>query len=222
MIFLPLSQQHRACSDIMGILPSKTAVLTGEVHHKKRRQLWRTKKFFFATGQTIVSDINRQDCPTERIVCVVFDEAHKASGEHSYCRVMKELVHPKLRVLGLSATPGKNIDDVLKVYKELFSPCAPAPLCFVGIVLVCRCVCMYVCVCVYVYVCVCCVCCMCCMCVCMRVYVCVCVCICLCVYHHLTHCVCNSCIPSFNSLSFSSRSGHPQSQDQEIRIALRS
>lgn len=43
------------------------------------------------------------------IVLVVFDEAHKAVGDYAYTLVVNKL--PKYtRIVGLSATPGNNLE----------------------------------------------------------------------------------------------------------------
>jgi ERCC4-related helicase len=55
------------------------------------------------------------------IKCLVFDEAHRAKGNHAYCEVIRKL-SPKnklFRVLALSATPGNGSRDVLEVMRNL-------------------------------------------------------------------------------------------------------
>lgn len=55
------------------------------------------------------------------IKCLVFDEAHKAKGNHPYCEIIKKL-YPKwkyFRVLALSATPGNTTNDTLQVMRNL-------------------------------------------------------------------------------------------------------
>lgn len=54
----------------------------------------------------------------EKIKCLVFDEAHRAKGNHAYCQVIRKLTaggHQYFRVLALSATPGCNVNDVIEV-----------------------------------------------------------------------------------------------------------
>lgn len=57
-----------------------------------------------------------------KIKCLVFDEAHKARGNHAYCQVIRKLLannHKYFRVLALSATPGCNVNDVAEVAQNL-------------------------------------------------------------------------------------------------------
>lgn len=38
------------------------------------------------------NDLARGACPAEDVCCVVFDEAHKALGNHAYCQVSTGLI----------------------------------------------------------------------------------------------------------------------------------
>ena len=53
----------------------------------KRETLWKKCRMFFLTPQTMNNDLTRGICPADQIKCVVFDEAHKASGNYAYCQV---------------------------------------------------------------------------------------------------------------------------------------
>ena len=56
-----------------------------------------------------------------KIKVLVFDEAHRAKGNHAYCEVVRKLL-PKnklFRVLALSATPGNSSKDVIDVMQNL-------------------------------------------------------------------------------------------------------
>lgn len=55
------------------------------------------------------------------MVCVVVDEAHRATGNYAYTQVAKSLAerHQEFRVLGLTATPGASVDAVRNIDKNL-------------------------------------------------------------------------------------------------------
>ena len=121
---LPLVQQQVvACYQIMGIPAHATAVLTGKVPSRDRQVLWRERRVFFCTPQTVQKDLEhytgRLD-PT-RVVCVALDEAHRAQGDYAYGKIVAYLhaAGAKFRVLGLSATPGTNIAAIQKVVDAL-------------------------------------------------------------------------------------------------------
>ena len=42
---------------------------------------------FFLTPQVFQNDLSRGSCRADDVVCLVFDEAHKALGNYSYCQV---------------------------------------------------------------------------------------------------------------------------------------
>ena len=54
---------------------------------KERISQWAIKRVFFLTPQVMQNDITRGACPAGQVCCVVFDEAHKALGNYSYCQV---------------------------------------------------------------------------------------------------------------------------------------
>ena len=54
---------------------------------KERVMQWERKRVFFLTPQVMQNDLGRGSCPSSDISCVVFDEAHKALGNHAYCQV---------------------------------------------------------------------------------------------------------------------------------------
>ena len=119
---LPLvNQQVKACYDIMGIPAEDTALLTGKVAAKDREGLWKERRVFFCTPQTVQRDIESGRCPAKQVVCVVLDEAHKASGAYAYVKVVQYLEEAgaKFRVLGLSATPGTGIKAIQEVITAL-------------------------------------------------------------------------------------------------------
>jgi len=116
-----VAQQIEACYNIMGIPRSDTCELTGSKDPEARRTLWQTKRVFFVTAQSMISDINRGTCPLDSVVCVVVDEAHKATKNYAYVLVVKEIAQrtANFRVLALSATPGRDLDAVATVIKNL-------------------------------------------------------------------------------------------------------
>lgn len=119
---LPLvNQQVQACFNIMGIPETDTAVLTGKINASRRAQLWKDKRVFYCTPQTIQFDLEASRCNPDHFVCVVLDEAHRATGNHSYVTIVNRLFesNAKFRLLGLSATPGKTIKDIQAVIDVL-------------------------------------------------------------------------------------------------------
>ncbi|XP_028398566.1 Fanconi anemia group M protein-like [Dendronephthya gigantea] len=116
-----VAQQIEACYNIMGIPPQDTAEMTGSMTPAKREILWKEKRVFFLTPQVFQNDLGRGSCRADDVACLVFDEAHKALGNYSYCQVVREVLGytQNFRILALSATPGDGIKAVQQVITNL-------------------------------------------------------------------------------------------------------
>ncbi|XP_050307869.1 Fanconi anemia group M protein [Anthonomus grandis grandis] len=117
-----VKQQIDACYNIMAIPHKVTAELTGTKNSVSRADVWMEKRVFFVTPQVLQNDLETLSQLGGTIRCLVFDEAHKARGNHAYCQVVRKLVedgHKYFRVLALSATPGSNTNDVSEVVQNL-------------------------------------------------------------------------------------------------------
>lgn len=116
-----VSQQIEACFNITAIPQPQTAMITGDKSPETRVPLWRDKRMFFITPQVLQNDLQRGTVPVMDIVCLVLDEAHKATGQHAYCETVREImaVNPHIRILALSATPGTDIKKVQLVIDAL-------------------------------------------------------------------------------------------------------
>lgn len=131
-------QQIAACHGITGISQKYFTEMTGAQSAAERKSLWNEKRIFFVTPQTVANDMgiirgqddNHDDaldlddvgfCPKHKIVCVVVDEAHRATKEYSYVQVIKALRREKVRfrVLALTATPGANVDAIQHIIDNL-------------------------------------------------------------------------------------------------------
>jgi ATP-dependent DNA helicase MPH1 len=116
-----VAQQVEACFNIAGIPRSQTTMLTGEVNTALRADEWEKKRVFFMTPQTLINDLKTGICDPKRIVLVVVDEAHRATGGYAYVEVVKFIrrFNESFRVLGLTATPGSEVEAVQKVIDGL-------------------------------------------------------------------------------------------------------
>lgn len=115
-----VKQQLDACYNITAIPQSATVELTGAKAQESRCDIWLNKRVFFITPQVLLNDLPIVLELGEQIKCLVFDEAHRAKGNHAYCEVIKRLKNNKyFRVLALSASPGNTTKDVLEVMENL-------------------------------------------------------------------------------------------------------
>ncbi|KAK1986566.1 type III restriction enzyme [Colletotrichum cereale] len=116
-----VSQQVDACFNIVGIPRSETTLLTGDTAPALRVDEWASKRVFFMTPQTLQNDISHGYADPKSIVLLVIDEAHRATGEYAYAKVVKRIrqYNPYFRLLALTATPGSKIETVQEIIDNL-------------------------------------------------------------------------------------------------------
>jgi len=116
----PLADQH--ASTLEHVLTIGGVVcLTGTESQKKRSGRWGTRRIFAATPQVAVNDMAKGMLPRDLTV-VVFDEAHRAVGDYSYVPLAKFIrsASPDALFLGLTASPGHELDHIEEVCANLF------------------------------------------------------------------------------------------------------
>jgi ATP-dependent DNA helicase MPH1 len=134
-----VTQQIQACHGIAGI-PLKDAVeLTGKDAPEKRQEEWSKRRVFYCTPQTVKNDLFKKKLDPTEVVCIVVDEAHKATGDYgtysdsgpanallisilaAYTEVVRYMMrkNPHFRLLALTATPGSNSEVVQSVIDNL-------------------------------------------------------------------------------------------------------
>ncbi|KAK5108846.1 hypothetical protein LTR62_007736 [Meristemomyces frigidus] len=116
-----IAQQMDACFNIVGISRHDTVLMTGETPPGARADEWLEKRLFFMTPQTVINDLKTGICDPKKIVLVVVDEAHKATGSYAYTEVIAFLrrFNTNFRVLALTATPGSTVEAVQGVIDNL-------------------------------------------------------------------------------------------------------
>ena len=114
-------QQVSAVRRIIGLPLAEFAELTGSMKVESRRAAWHAARLLFLTPQTLQNDLETGICPGHEVVCVVVDEAHKATGNHSYVKVVQLLsrLSGGFRVLALSATPANTAEKLQEVISAL-------------------------------------------------------------------------------------------------------
>ncbi|CAJ2501580.1 Uu.00g044330.m01.CDS01 [Anthostomella pinea] len=116
-----VSQQVDACFHIAGMPRSQTTLLTGEIPPALRAEEWESKRVFFMTPQTLENDLSSGFADPKSVGLLVVDEAHRATGNYSYVKVVTFLrrFSTSLRILALTATPGSKVEAVQEVIDNL-------------------------------------------------------------------------------------------------------
>ncbi|MDI6708480.1 MAG: DEAD/DEAH box helicase [Candidatus Thermoplasmatota archaeon] len=111
----PLAEQHYKYLESY-IINQKNSLLTGEVAPKKRLKIWNDSNIVVSTPQVIKNDLIAGRINLNDVALIIFDEAHRAVGNYSYVFIAQK--HSNL-VLGMTASPGSNTDQILEVCKNL-------------------------------------------------------------------------------------------------------
>ncbi|ANB15469.1 Mph1p [Sugiyamaella lignohabitans] len=119
-----VSQQIEACLGITGISKTDACVMIGTSRAKadgSREELWKSKRVFFCTPQIVEGDLKRGRVDPKSIACLVFDEAHRATGNYSYVEIVNFIYRfqQSCRILALTATPSGHIEGVQLVIDNL-------------------------------------------------------------------------------------------------------
>ena len=66
------------------------------------------------TPQTLQKDIEAGLVDLNRVVLLVVDEAHRATGNYAYCKIIEYLEKTRVgfRIVALSATPVSKIENL--------------------------------------------------------------------------------------------------------------
>ncbi len=114
----PLVNQH--ARDIGELLDVEEAqVFTGEVRPDKREELWEENRIIVSTPQVIKNDLMGQKIDLSDVSLTVFDEAHRAVGDYAYVYIGEMYREHDSLSLGLTASPGSEIDDIMTVCETL-------------------------------------------------------------------------------------------------------
>ncbi len=114
----PLVNQH--ARDIQELLDvEEPQVFTGEVSPEDRSKLWDENKIIVSTPQVIKNDLMSQRLSLDEVALTVFDEAHRAVGDYSYVYIGEVYREQDSLSLGLTASPGSEIEDILTVCQTL-------------------------------------------------------------------------------------------------------
>jgi len=117
----PLVEQHyQFFKDCLNIEPSLIALWTGETPIRDR--FFENYRIIFATPQLFRNEILKGRIPLEKVVLMVFDEAHRAKGNYAYITIAQRYHSecPSPLILGLTASPGSKREDVETLMKSLF------------------------------------------------------------------------------------------------------
>lgn len=119
----PLVEQHAAfLRRTLAMDPGQVAVFTGSVAPEGREQAWKSSRVVVSTPQVIENDVLMKRFDLRDVSLVIFDEAHRATGDYAYVYIAKKYVEQAADplVLGITASPGSSPERVNEVRQNLF------------------------------------------------------------------------------------------------------
>ncbi|HEY6237905.1 MAG TPA: DEAD/DEAH box helicase [Thermoplasmata archaeon] len=115
----PLVVQH-ARSVAETLFAPEPLVLTGTISPERRASLLKPPQVVVATPQVIANDLGAAGATLDAYSLLVFDEAHRASGDYPYVAIGAiNRAGPKARVLAMTASPGGRKAKIQEVWQNL-------------------------------------------------------------------------------------------------------
>jgi ERCC4-related helicase len=96
-------------------------VFTGAIKAEKRQELWNDARIIFSTPQGLSNDLISKRISLENVSLIVFDEAHRATGDYSYVWLAHQYNKQAKneRILALTASPGTDEEVIDAVCTNL-------------------------------------------------------------------------------------------------------
>lgn len=115
----PLVNQHvEFFREVLTLPDHEIRSFTGDISPDDRVELWNgAVSVIVATPQVIENDLIGNRYEMDDVVCMIFDECHRATGEYAY-NYIGERYHGNAAnplAIGLSASPGSSKDEILDV-----------------------------------------------------------------------------------------------------------
>ena len=113
----PLVEQHqKTFTDLLELPEVDMQMMTGSTRPDKRYELWKDKTVFFGTPQVVENDLIAGEVPIEEFSLVIFDEAHRATGDYAYNFISEKMLCQRL---ALTASPGGSKEKIMDVAENL-------------------------------------------------------------------------------------------------------
>ncbi|MBT7402298.1 DEAD/DEAH box helicase family protein [Candidatus Woesearchaeota archaeon] len=116
----PLVNQHKITFDEFFEHKKEIISITGTTPAKDREKIYSNAKIIIATPQTIKHDILAGRIDLKDFKLLIFDEAHRATGDYAYVSIAKYFAKIKTnRILALTASPGTDQDKIKEICANL-------------------------------------------------------------------------------------------------------
>ena len=118
----PLCEQHvQTFQKHMDVESDKIVLFTGSVKPEKRAELWKTAQVIISTPQGLENDTINRRVRLEDVSLLIFDEAHRATGDYAYVWLAQQYEKKAkyARILALTASPGSDLESIKEICQNL-------------------------------------------------------------------------------------------------------
>ncbi len=118
----PLVEQHmKSFQKNLPELYAQMELFTGSVNADKRKKLFGQADIVFSTPQCVANDLDKNLYNLSEVSLLVIDEAHRCLKNYDYTKVVESYKRQsdKQRILGLTASPGSESDNVREICRHL-------------------------------------------------------------------------------------------------------
>lgn len=118
----PLVLQHtRSFREFVDLPKGTITEFSGRMNPSERESEWPAATIAVATPQVVENDLRESRLSLEPYTLLVFDEAHRATGNYAYVSIAKSYLDtsPNPLVLGLTASPGNTESVIREVCRNL-------------------------------------------------------------------------------------------------------
>jgi ERCC4-related helicase len=116
----PLVNQHKKTFEEFFKHDNEIVSVTGTTPAKSREEIYNNASIIIATPQTIKHDILADRINIKNFKIVIFDEAHRASGDYAYVSIAKYYAKTNGLILALTASPGSDEDKIKEICDNLY------------------------------------------------------------------------------------------------------
>ena len=116
-----VNQIAKTFKNHLTIDPDIVLEIDGSTIPKKREKLYLDHTIIVSTPQTLANDFLADRLHTKDFQLICFDEAHRATGNYAYVKIMQLFEVDQLypRVIAFTATPGNNKEQIMNVLDNL-------------------------------------------------------------------------------------------------------
>ena len=117
----PLVSQHmETFSKYLNLKPPDIFSFTGEIDSMDRRFYWTRSRVIVSTPQVVWNDMKRGDLDISSYSLLIFDEAHRATGNYSYALISRKFLETRSRLtLAMTASPGGSREKLDEIRENL-------------------------------------------------------------------------------------------------------